>query len=425
MSSKEIVISARSLSKVYRLFTHPGDRVKQFLSFGLRRYHKEFTALQNISFDIRKGETVGIIGRNGAGKSTLLQLICGILKPTAGDVRVDGRVLALLELGAGFNPEFTGRENVFFQGALMGVQKAAMNRRFDDIVAFADIGEFIDQPVRMYSSGMFVRLAFSVAIHLDPEILIIDEALAVGDAGFQIKCFERIHQIRQQGGCILFVTHALEQVAHFCDRALLLDKGRLLFEGDTSIALARYDNCSNTGYVERAIGCLPRGAEDQDTFQYHRAYNPQETRWGDRAATICEFHLLQDGDEDPSMLSAGLPVELRLSVRFHSPVVHPVYGLTIKSIEGAQLFGTNSRILCGPAGAPRQQAGDRIDICFVFYPFLDAGDYFISVGISSDTPSGVVPHDRRYDAIKLRIEHPTFPSGSINMKPVFRILDVA
>jgi ABC-type polysaccharide/polyol phosphate transport system ATPase subunit len=187
----DAVISVNKLTKTYRIFGHPGDRIKQALTFGRMRFHREFTALKDVSFEIKKGETIGIIGRNGSGKSTLLQLICGILKATAGSVQVNGRIVALLELGAGFNPEFTGTENVYFQGALMGFTRAQMDERFDGIADFAEIGEFIDQPVRTYSSGMFVRLAFSTAMHLNPEILVVDEALAVGDAGFQQKCFRQ------------------------------------------------------------------------------------------------------------------------------------------------------------------------------------------------------------------------------------------
>ncbi|PKO58767.1 MAG: ABC transporter ATP-binding protein, partial [Betaproteobacteria bacterium HGW-Betaproteobacteria-17] len=204
--SSDIAISVRNLSKTYRIFGHPGDRIKQALTLGRVPFHREFTALKDVSFEIKKGETVGIIGRNGSGKSTLLQLLCGILKPSSGSVTVNGRVSALLELGAGFNPEFTGRENVYFQGALMGFTRRQMEERFDDIAAFADIGEFVDQPVRMYSSGMFVRLAFAVAIHMEPEILVVDEALGVGDAAFQSKCFQRISAIREGGGSILLVT---------------------------------------------------------------------------------------------------------------------------------------------------------------------------------------------------------------------------
>jgi len=227
MRSDDIAISARNVTKTYRLFGHPNDRIKQFFALGLRRYHREFTALQGVSFDIGRGETIGIVGRNGSGKSTLLQLISGILKPTSGSVTANGRVSALLELGAGFNPEFTGRENVYFQGAIMGLSKAEMEPRFDAIATFADIGEFIHQPVRTYSSGMFVRLAFSVAVHVEPDILLIDEVLAVGDAIFQQKCFDRIYQLQSRGVSIIVVSHNPYQIERLCHRAAVMRKGSL------------------------------------------------------------------------------------------------------------------------------------------------------------------------------------------------------
>ena len=237
----DIAISVNNLTKTYRLFRHPGDRVKQFLSFGRRRYHREFTALRSISFEIRKGETVGIIGRNGSGKSTLLQLICSILKPTAGTVQVNGRISALLELGAGFNSEFTGRENVYFQGALMGFTKAQMDERFDGIASFADIGEFIDQPVRTYSSGMFVRLAFASAISFDPDVLVIDEALAVGDSAFQAKCMIHLKSIQAKGdSVVLFVSHDMVAVQNLCTRVLTLGDSHLVHDAGPGQSIDRY-----------------------------------------------------------------------------------------------------------------------------------------------------------------------------------------
>ncbi len=227
MRSDDAVIVVDNLSKTYRLFKHPGDRVKEFLTLGLKRYHHDFVALRDVSFEIKRGETVGIIGRNGAGKSTLLQLVCGVVKPTTGSVRVHGRISALLELGTGFNADFTGRENVFFQGAVMGFTRSEMEKRLEEIMEFADIGEYVDQPVRTYSSGMFLRLAFAVAVHVDPEILVVDEALSTGDAAFQDKCLRRMEVIRSGGCTILFVSHAAGQIARFCKRALLLDHGQL------------------------------------------------------------------------------------------------------------------------------------------------------------------------------------------------------
>jgi ABC-type polysaccharide/polyol phosphate transport system ATPase subunit len=414
----DLAISVKNLTKTYRIFGHPGDRIKQAFTLGRMRFHREFTALSDVSFEIKKGETVGIIGRNGSGKSTLLQLICGILKPTSGSVQINGRISALLELGAGFNPEFTGRENVYFQGAVMGISKAEMARRFDDIAAFAGIGEFIDQPVRTYSSGMFVRLAFSVAVHVEPQILVVDEALAVGDAQFQAKCFQRIKSIQKNGGSILLVSHALEQVGHFCDRVLLLNDGNLLADGKTAETLTRYTK--NALEVERP-------SEDRrpsdDPFSSHSSYNANETRWGDRAATIKDVCLVQDGATNPKAFSPGLEIELRFEVEFHAIVNKPVYGLTIKADSGAELFSINSLQSCAECFVSAQKAGDSIRACFRLRPFLDAGDYSISVGVAGETESGIIPHDRRYNSIILRIAHPLTSSGSIAMRPSFYTSD--
>jgi lipopolysaccharide transport system ATP-binding protein len=242
-NKEEIAISVRDLSKVYRIFSHPGDRLKQAVSFGFRRYYKRFTAVQDVSFDIRQGETVGIIGRNGTGKSTLLQLICGILKPSNGTVKVRGRISALLELGAGFNAEFTGRENVYFYCALFGLKKEDVDARFDDIASFADIGQYLDQPVRTYSSGMFVRLAFATVVHVDSDILVVDEALAVGDEAFQRKCFDRLEDmLARQQMVLLFVSHNVRQVERICSRAILLENGRVLQDGQSSDVCSVYHN---------------------------------------------------------------------------------------------------------------------------------------------------------------------------------------
>jgi len=236
----DITISVKNLTKTYRIFGHPGDRIKQALTFGQMRFHREFTALHDLSFEIKKGETIGIVGRNGSGKSTLLQLLCGILKPTSGSVEVNGRISALLELGAGFNPEFTGRENVYFQGAVMGLTREEMDARFDAIAAFADIGDFIDQPVRIFSSGMFVRLAFAVAVHVDPDILIIDEVLAVGDAIFQQKCIDLMSRLQSQGTSIIVVSHNPYHIERLCHQAAVLHRGKLSDLRPAKEILAQY-----------------------------------------------------------------------------------------------------------------------------------------------------------------------------------------
>lgn len=235
MSSNEIAIKVQNLSKCYQIYDNPRDRLKQFVAPRLQRltwqhpkqYFREFWALKDVSFEVKKGETVGIIGRNGAGKSTLLQMICGTLTPTNGSVETNGRIAALLELGSGFNPEFTGRENVYMNAAVLGLSKEEIDNRFDDIAAFADIRQFMEQPVKTYSSGMVARLAFSVAVQVDPDVLVVDEALSVGDMAFQEKSFTRMKRIRDAGTAILFVSHSTSAVRNFCDRAMWLDTGRM------------------------------------------------------------------------------------------------------------------------------------------------------------------------------------------------------
>lgn len=237
----DVLISVRNIGKRYYLYERPQDRLKDhlFWRFG-KSYGRDFWALHDVSFDVRRGETVGIIGRNGSGKSTLLQIIAGVLKPTKGEVQINGRVAALLELGSGFNPEFTGRENVFLNGAILGIPREEMEKRFDEIASFADIGEFIDQPVKLYSNGMFVRLAFAVTTGVDAEILLIDEALAVGDVFFRQKCYRRLEDLRRRGVAIVLVSHAMTDVEQFCYRAVLLDRGNVIFEGESSEAVKRY-----------------------------------------------------------------------------------------------------------------------------------------------------------------------------------------
>lgn len=238
----EIAIKVENLSKSYHIYDKPRDRLLQMLSQGRKQYFREFHALRDVSFSVSKGETVGIIGSNGAGKSTLLQLICGTLNPTHGTVKVDGRIAALLELGSGFSPDFTGRENVYMNASLLGMHKSEIDSRFNDIIAFADIGDFLDQPVKTYSSGMFARLAFSVAVHVEPSVLIVDEALSVGDMAFQEKSFTRMKQIRDSGVSILFVSHSLSAVRNFCDRAVWLDHGRLRAVGNRLTVCDEYQS---------------------------------------------------------------------------------------------------------------------------------------------------------------------------------------
>jgi len=301
MSSDAPIITLHNLSKTFRLFSSPADRLKQALSFGLKHFHREHTALRDISLEIKRGESIGIIGRNGSGKSTLLQLICGILKPSSGSVAVKGRVAALLELGAGFNPELTGRENVYFQGAIQGFSRKEMDQRIDAIAAFADIGEFIDQPMRMYSSGMYVRLAFASAIHADPEILVVDEALAVGDVAFQKKCYDHIYALQERGVTIILVSHNPYQIERLCHRVGLLHEGRFSGFHPAKETLTLYQQLSR-----------PEHAPDARTRQSERLGTHELQFEQVRLETLDGIPLKQ--------VASGQPLRLVAEIRADQPV---------------------------------------------------------------------------------------------------------
>ena len=313
MHSDDIAISLSKLSKTYRLFGHPGDRIKQFFSLGMKQYHHEFTAIEDISIDIKQGEAVGIIGRNGSGKSTLLQLICGILKPTSGVLQIHGRVSALLELGTGFNPEFTGRENVYFQGAIMGFTQEQMKERFDTIASFADIADFMDQPVRSYSSGMYMRLAFSVAIHVQPNILVVDEALSVGDVVFQHKSMQRARELVDGGTTLLLVSHDRNMITAACRRCLLLDKGRLIMDGQPADVFDYYLALNTKGNKSTQLKRLDSGRS--------------EIKSGTGEAGVERIRLLDDEGNEIEILEIGMPVTLEFTVRTHQIFTYLKFGI--------------------------------------------------------------------------------------------------
>lgn len=361
----EYAIEVNGLGKCYQIYDKPSDRLKQMLVRGRKQYYKEFWALKDVSFKIKKGETVGIIGRNGSGKSTLLQMICGTLNPTSGQVRIKGRVAALLELGSGFNPEFTGRENVYLNASVLGLTKDEIDARYDAITAFADIGDFIDQPVKTYSSGMTVRLAFAVQSQVDPDILVVDEALAVGDAKFQAKCFERLRQLKESGTSILLVTHSNEQIVTHCNQAMLLNAGRALEYGEPRQVSNRYmdllfgKTASDTVHELSATDATldvqtPEAvalaathlklSTRQDVFHTHQGYNPHEYRWGDKRTCITDFLLQADGQDYPAFINTNQKLVLTLAVTFSEDVFRPIFGFTLKTKEGVTVYGTNSEI---------------------------------------------------------------------------------
>ncbi len=424
MSSNDIAIRITNLSKCYQIYDTPRDRLKQFVAPRLQRltrqpskqYFREFWALKDVSFEIKKGETVGIIGRNGSGKSTLLQIICGTLSPTSGSVETHGRIAALLELGAGFNPEFTGRENVYMNAAVLGLSQEEIDARFDAIAAFADIGEFINRPIKTYSSGMVVRLAFAVQSQIDPDILIVDEALSVGDAKFQAKCFERLRQLKENGTSILLVTHSSEQIVTHCTNAILLNDGIQLVSGAPKLIVNHYMDLlfGKEKKVPESPPTIPNNApalsavktahplnNSEDIFFSHPGYNPYEYRWGDGAATILDFYLATDDDLYPSAVATGQTMRLGISIKFNSDIARPIFGLVIKTKEGLTVNGANSETLECTDFQSLFQAGTIIHAEASFKCRLAPGDYFISIGIATRQGEEYTPHDRRYDAIHL------------------------
>ena len=423
--SSEIAIKVEGLSKCYHIYERPRDRLKQFVLPRMRRlfrltpkqYYREFWALKDVAFEVKKGETLGIIGRNGSGKSTLLQMICGTLNPSSGIVNTEGRIAALLELGSGFNPEFTGRENVYMNASVLGLSKEETDARFDEIVAFADIGEFIDQPVKTYSSGMLVRLAFAVQAQTSPDVLIVDEALAVGDVKFQAKCFERLRQLKEQGTSILLVTHSTEQIVSHCSEAILLEQGGVIEFGHPRTVVNRYldllfgkpsiggDTTLSETSAEISKPALAISPDlFAEVFATRPNYNSSEYRWGDRAATILDF-VLSDGQKFfPVAVNSGSALQLWISIRFEREVFRPILGVTIKTREGVTVYGTNSEML-NVVGLKQAGIADSVLVSEVTLACrLAQGDYFISIGVASRGPDGIVPHDRRYDSVYLQVK---------------------
>ncbi len=401
--SSDVVIRAEGLTKSYRVFAQSADRLKQAVTFGRRQYYKRFTALDNVSFEIRRGETVGIVGRNGSGKSTLLQLICGILKPSAGRVEVKGRISALLELGAGFHPDFTGRENVLFYATVLGMPREQIDRRLPEIEAFADIGEFMDQPVRTYSSGMFVRLAFATAIHTDPDLLVVDEALAVGDAAFQAKCQRKLDGLRSSGCTIVLVSHDLNQITSVCSRALLLDRAGLVADGEPALVTNEYRRLLAPGGLNaRPAPSAPDFSKaGQALWADQFLLNPASVRYGNGRAHILEGGTFDSSGKPEQVFSRGDQFLVRLRVVYHEELAAPCALFLLKDRRGTVLCGTHSHYqqIPLPNGAP----GTTLVVTFRQMLTLNPGDYLLSIGYEDLGSGSEVLCDVRLDYLSLRV----------------------
>jgi lipopolysaccharide transport system ATP-binding protein len=339
-----VLIEFRNVSKSYPIYAHPGDRLKELLAFNRLKRHTDFWAVRDLSFSIGRGETFCLIGENGSGKSTTLQMIAGILQPTEGEVKVSGRVSALLELGSGFNPEFTGRDNVYLNASILGLSTSEIDRRFQQIVDFAEIGDFLYQPVKTYSSGMVVRLAFAVAIHVDPEILLVDEALAVGDIYFRQRCMRKVHELRAQGVTIVFVSHAIGDVKAIGDRCLWLDHGRVRAHGATDEVVAQYLAAmadKDTAYLELKPRTTGHSAKQAAPEVVEHIPNVDH-RHGDGRASVIGIAILDEHGRVLPFLEPNSRVVVRISARAAQPIAQPNIGFMLRNHLGVDFAGTNT-----------------------------------------------------------------------------------
>ena len=408
-------LRVENVSKQYRIYAKPGDRLKESLTRGRMKRHREFWALKDVSFEIEKGTTTGIIGPNGSGKSTLLQIITGTLEPTHGSVSYDGRIAALLELGAGFDPEFTGIENVFMNASLMGFSRARTEALLPEIERFAEIGDFIHQPVKTYSSGMYVRLAFSIAISASPEILIIDEALAVGDAIFQHRCMRRIKEMQEAGVTVLFVSHDAAAVRALCSRAILLSEGRMIADGDPQDVLNRYQKIimARENKYEKALaaaqeagGSVQEQSEDNETAPLSYTF-----RHGDGTAEVLRVDLLNAAGQPVNLVESGEVVRVRMRVRFHAETDDPVCGFLIRNRHGINIYGTNTQIQQVEVGPV--QPDDVVEVTFAMNCSLAPDSY--SIAVAAHSPAAV-SFDWIDGVVFFHVMSPVAMEGVVNLE---------
>ncbi|MEZ5854604.1 MAG: ABC transporter ATP-binding protein [Hyphomicrobiaceae bacterium] len=453
--SSEYAIQVQDISKHYLMFERPEDRLKQSIVPRFQRwigrqpkqYYRDFAALSNISFDVARGETIGIVGRNGSGKSTLLQIICGTLQPTSGTLKVNGRIAALLELGAGFNPEFTGRENVFLNASILGLTNQETEARFDDIARFADIGNFIEQPVKTYSSGMYVRLAFATAINVDPDILVVDEALAVGDEAFQRKCYARIEDIKEKGGTILFVSHGAQTIVQLCDRAMLIDRGEKILEGRPKSVVSQYQRLVNLSgseaeTVRAAIKALepPRpsltngtaaakpegpngtistfGQQDEEPTSTEAdvdLVHPDDESWLDenlksvsyvetesRGARISEMKVFTRTGREVNVLVMGGQYSLEYRVDYERDAKDLAFGMAIRTVNGIDIAGTTTYL--HKQDFQNCPAGGSAIVRIPFKCSLAPGVYFFNAGTGVRRQGEWQLWHRVIDGLAFRVE---------------------
>ncbi|MCC8028375.1 MAG: ABC transporter ATP-binding protein [Lachnospiraceae bacterium] len=409
----ETAIRVDKVSKIYKLYDNPRDRMKEALGFSKKQRYKEHYALREVSFDVEKGETVGIIGTNGSGKSTILKIITGVLNPSGGDLEINGRISALLELGAGFNGEYTGVENVYLNGMMIGFSREEIDERLQDIIDFADIGDFINQPVKTYSSGMFVRLAFAVAINIEPEILIVDEALSVGDVFFQTKCYHKFEEFKEMGKTILFVSHDLSSVAKYCDRVILLNQGVKLAEGEPQEMIDLYKkvmvnergqeitNVEDILNREEEKSAIQETGDSSAEWKSHYQINPNLNEYGTHVAEIIDFAITDIYGNYTNTIVKGTTFQIRSKVLFHQKIQDPIFTYTFKTLKGTDITGTNTmyeKVSIGTA-----EAGEIYIATFEQEMNLQGGEYLLSISCTGFEQGELRAYHRLYDLINITV----------------------
>ena len=399
-----IAIRVKDVSKIYKLYHRPSERLFDALGLARKGRFKEHRALDHVSFEVQKGETVGIIGTNGSGKSTILKIITGVLSPTEGDVEIEGRISALLELGAGFNMEYTGIENVYLNGMMMGFTREEMDARMDEILRFADIGDFVNQPCKTYSSGMFVRLAFAVSINIDPEILIVDEALSVGDVFFQAKCYKKFEDFKAQGKTIIFVSHDISSVAKYCDRVILLNKGVKLSEGNPKDTINLYKKVLLNQSQKIASGqVLESGSADGEKRLWKSSYelNPDVNEYGTGEAEIIDFAIVDEYGSYTNCIQKGTSFEIKSKVLFQNDVQDPIFTYTFKTVQGTAVTGTNT--MYEKVGIGLAKAGEVYVATFRQNMDLQGGEYLLSISCTGYVGGELRAYHRLYDVVGVTV----------------------
>ena len=421
------VIQVINVSKMYKLYDRHMDRLKEALGLSRKKCYTEHYALNHINFEVNKGETVGIIGTNGSGKSTILKIITGVLNPTEGEIKVNGRISALLELGAGFNMEYTGIENIYLNGTMIGFSKEEIDAKLDDILAFADIGEFVNQPVKTYSSGMFVRLAFAVAINIEPEILIVDEALSVGDVFFQAKCYHKFEEFKKNGKTILFVSHDLSSINKYCDRVVLLNKGDKLAEGAPKDMINMYKKL----LVQEHDAVMDMAKSDEgthvielkegDLWKNSFSINPNHESYGNGEANIIDFAIVDHNGRLSNTIEKNTECTIKMKVQFMQDVDSPIFAFTIKDLKGTEITGTNTQL----EGIEDEEykAGDIKTVEFTQNMNLQGGDYLISFGCTGFKIGTFTVYHRLYDLLNLNVVAKKNSVGYYDMNSKVDIID--